>query len=61
MITGKADPKEEHQQKWIKLGKTIKQGLNCKNEIAGLKYEKPPERSQLLILSLVSPTNQICK
>ena len=45
MITGKADPKEEHRQKWIKLEKTIKQGLNYKNEIAGLKYEKQPERS----------------
>lgn len=44
MTTGKADPKEEHQQQWIKL-KTIKQGLNYKNEIAGLKYEKQPERS----------------
>jgi len=37
MVTGKADPKEEHQQKWIKLEKTIKQGHNYRNSIAGLK------------------------
>lgn len=63
MITGKADPEKEHRQKWIKPGKTIKQGLNYRNEIAGLRYEKQAENTIVTSSKLsksYQPNRQIC-
>lgn len=45
MVTAEADLEREYNQKWIKFEKSIKQGLKYKNEIAGLKCKKQPERS----------------
>lgn len=44
MVTAEVDW-EEHNWKRIQFQKSIKRGLNYKNEIAGLKCKNQPERS----------------
>lgn len=63
MTTGKAHPEKEHQQRLIKPGKTIKQGLNYRNEITGVRYDKQAENTIITSSKLsksYQPNMQIC-